>query len=400
MAIDFQEVSARIQALGDMAVQRQREIKALRSLAFDLLEKHASSTDFLIERIQRITRLYDPNLRCAAPAGELNRPIEPLNSRVPLPEMPAQVTLLAADGSQINPNRHEQVNYCLINVGAIQVRLSEPDPPLVRIKSELLFDEALYTEGGILTEAQVALMRDLREREWLAEIASQAEPPVITFTDGPMELWGSTDAQTRTAFEKSLDEYRKVLRNLSQIGATTAGYVDKPSANLVTRLLEIASCAEQDLRLIRDRHPLNRVSDRHIFQTLLQPGERSAVFSIQSSNSGQYLDDLAIHFFYINVGRAGRPWLARVEIPAWVAKDPSALESLHAVLFQQCQILGSRPFPYLIHRAHEAAVVSLEEKTQVTQMIIAEMYRRGVEVDDPSSKQYAKDLPLRTRYER
>ena len=74
-----------------------------------------------------------------------------------------------------------------------------------------------------------------------------------------------------------------------------------------------------------------------------------------------------------------------------MAKDDQRLDSLQAVLREQCQILGSRPFPYLIHRAHEAAVVALEEKEQVEQMIVNELYRRGVEVEEESSKQFAKD---------
>ena len=65
-----------------------------------------------------------------------------------------------------------------------------------------------------------------------------------------------------------------------------------------------------------------------------------------------------------------------------MAGDRQRLDDLQAVLFQQCQILGSRPYPYLIHRAHEAAVVSLEEKEQIQQMIVRELFSRGVELDD------------------
>jgi hypothetical protein len=105
-----------------------------------------------------------------------------------------------------------------------------------------------------------------------------------------------------------------------------------------------------------------------------------------------------LHFFYLNVGRPGRPWLARVEIPAWVAEDDLMLDTLHATLVQQCQVMGSRPYPYLLHRAHETAVVSLAERDQITQMIVMELRRRGVQVGEESYKQSAKDLSGRTRY--
>jgi hypothetical protein len=285
-------------------------------------------------------------------------------------------------------------------VGAIQVRIGTPDPPQITVSSQLFYDEQLYTLSGTLSEAQVALMRDLSERKWLADLVRNAPAPVITFTDGPMELWGAKDTQDSQDFQRSLQEYQQVLTDLQEMGVTTAGYVDKPAANLMVRLLEVASLSEEQLPQVKRLYPLRGVLDRQLFQRLLAPGERSAVFAIQSRSGEHYLGGLALHFFYLNVGRTGRPWLARVEIPAWVAADSRRLDDLQAVLVQQCRVLGSRPFPYLIHRAHEAAVVSLEEKEQVEQMIANELSRRGVEMDEESNKQFAKDQAGRTRYER
>jgi hypothetical protein len=178
---------------------------------------------------------------------------------------------------------------------------------------------------------------------------------------------------------------------------TTAGYVDKPSANLVVRLLEIVETPLADLPQIKDCHPLRGVSDLYIYRDLLAPGERSAIFAMQSQSVKNYTGPLGLHFFYLNVGREGHPWLARVEIPAWVADNPEMLDHLQAVLVHQCQLMGSRPYPYLLHRAHETAVVTQEEKAQVTQMIALELRRRGVEVGEQSYKQSAKGLGKRTR---
>ena len=74
------------------------------------------------------------------------------------------------------------------------------------------------------------------------------------------------------------------------------------------------------------------------------------------------------------------------------------LDNLHAVLVEQCRIMGQWSYPYLLHRAHETAVVSFQEKEQVTLMITQEPRRRGVEVGELSDKQAAKDLQGRTRY--
>jgi hypothetical protein len=192
--------------------------------------------------------------------------------------------------------------------------------------------------------------------------------------------------------------YLDVLRSLNQLGVITGGYVDKPGADLVVRLLEVVSLSEAELPNVKESRPLQGVSEEDLFSGILGSGERSAVFKIQSQSARNYPGDLALHFFYLNVGLPEHPHLARVEVPKWVADDPSKLNSLHATLVEQCRIIGSRPYPYLLHRAHEVAVVSLEEKDQVTQMILLELRRRGAPVGDKSNKQFSKELSGRTRY--
>jgi hypothetical protein len=226
-----------------------------------------------------------------------------------------------------------------------------------------------------------------------------ADAPVITFTDGQMELWGSVDSTgDTTQFARQLEEYLNALRRMCTAGAVSAGYVDKPYANLVVRLLELMAVAETELPDIKRQFPLRGATDLHLFSNLLDPGERSAVFSLHSFSARQYRDELALHFFYLNVGRAGHPALARVEIPLWVAADPDKLNNLHAVLVAQCRMLGPRPYPYLLHRAHETAVVSFAERDQVTQMIVQELHRQGVEVGEQSQKQGLKEVQRRTGY--
>jgi hypothetical protein len=406
MTLDYQQVREQIKKLGESAPQRAKHLRELRELALELLKNNAHDLEALRDKVQRIARNYDPNLRCARPAWGPGGVAEPLDGHFSPPSPPEKATVLAADGSQIAPDRHAAVNYGLINVGAIQMHLESPQAPTTTVHSQLFYDEQLYTEAGVIeetggmTDARLALMRDLNERKRLAEIAEQVAAPVISFTDGPMELWGAKDLESAAQFQQSLAEYIGVLKRLCRLKVATAGYVDKPAANLVVRLLEIASLPEDQSEEVKKYNPLRGVMDLELFRRLLEPGERSALFAIQSRSAGQYRDELALHFFYLNVGRPGHPWTARVEIPAWVAGDREMLDNLHSVLVQQCRIMGSRPYPYLLHRAHEAAVVSQEEKEQITQMIALELRSRGVEVGEVSYKQSAKDLQGRTSYKR
>jgi hypothetical protein len=236
----------------------------------------------------------------------------------------------------------------------------------------------------------------------LADLVEHSTPPVITFTDGPMELWSSRSGSEEelTAFREGLAEYLVVLERLQNLGVITAGYVDKPGAALVVRLLEVMQTPQALLGDIKRQRPFQGIRDIDLYWDLLKPGERSAVFALQAQSVRDYNGALALHFFYLNVGRAEEPWLARVEIPAWVAADRPSLDCLHSVLVEQCSIMGVRPYPYLLHRAHETAVVSLAEQEQVSQMIVAELLRREIGVEGRSYKQVAKDLRGRSRYRR
>lgn len=394
MALDFQQVREQVQQLGEQAPQHEQRLAELRQQARDLLDSHAEDLEALIQKVSLVVSSYDPSLRCALPVAE------PLTTHRSLPELTQSLTILAADGSQIAPDRHAEVEYCLINVGAVQMRSGTADPAVTRVVSRLFYAEDLETPAGVITDATLALRRDLYERGLLAELASHAEPPVVTFTDGPMELWGAYNREGEEAseFQKSLNDYKNVLTGLNELQVITAGYIDKPSANLVVRLLEVILIPEDRLPEIRKLRPLHGVRDLSLFRELLEPGERSAIFALQSQMAKSYPGPLALHFFYLNVGRPGHPALARVEIPAWVAQDNQMLDTLQAALVQQCRVMGNRPYPYLLHRAHETAVVTLDERDQVTQMIVMELRRRGVPVGEASNKQSAKDLSGRTRY--
>jgi hypothetical protein len=140
------------------------------------------------------------------------------------------------------------------------------------------------------------------------------------------------------------------------------------------------------------------MTDAVLFKQLLQPGERSAVFAIQSRSVQKFTGDIALHFFYLNTGCPDHPQLARVEMPACVAQDAEKVVLLQTALLDQCRIMGSLPYPYLLHRAHEIAVVHPAEKQAVLSLLSAAFLDQKLELEHASAKQAAKDLKSRTRY--
>lgn len=394
MPVDFRQVREQVSQMGGSARQRQQQLLSLREQANQLLTDHASNLDSLRQSVQDAVRLHDPSLRCAMPVSEVLDTHQP----APSPTFDRPLTLLAVDGSQIFSDRHNDAQYGLVNVGAVQMLHSGSQPPETDVQSKLYYDERLHN----LSDAALSLKRDLGERQKMAELAAKAQPPVMAFTDGPLELWGSRSEGPEAAsqYQQSLTDYLQELRKLHKLKAVAAGYVDRPGAALVVRLLEVKKALPEDLKDLRNHRPFRGVSDTDLYEQRLGPGERSAVFALQAQEIRRYEGPLALHFFYLNVGTGlgEHASLARVEIPAWVTEDPAQLEMLHAVLVSQCRIMGGRHYPYLLHRAHEVAVVTHREQQEVTEMIVGELLRQGIPVRGRSQKQAAKDLPGRARH--
>jgi hypothetical protein len=398
--------------MGQQVNQRRSEHQTRLERARALLAQYAQSGADLRSRAERAAE-KNPTLRCALPCEVDEKRLDASIAALPVAD---RYALLAADGSQIAPDRHAPVQFAAVNVGAIRMLPGQGQTPQEVTRSDLHFFTEQFFEGGLWTEDLVALMRDLAERDQLARLAAQETIPVVALTDGPLEMY--RDPHESAEFRARRDDYRKVLARLAELQVAAAGYVDKPRSDLVVRLLELVELGDDQLHQAGKAHPLAGVLDQALFRELLAPGERSVVFSIQSGFASLFSGDFALHFFYLNVGRSesgyaepahleagggklrerGHPWIARVEIPRWVAQNAVLINLLHEALLVQCRQLGARPYPYILHRSHEIALVSFDEKEQLETMIIHELRRQGVEVEEESYKQAAKDSGPRRRY--
>ena len=388
MPVNYQQALQQIREMGKQAIQIEEQAQRLRDESWRLFQQYACELDTLQLLVDTASAEY-PHLRCALPFQEcLNQAISP-----PQPE--PRYTLLAADGSQINPDRHTSVEFGAINVGAIRMRPGQGHPPEEVVRSRLLFHDQLFTSAGaFLTDDIVALMRDIAERQELIELArheSLSESgPIVTLTDGTLEPY--REAKGLPELEKLFEAYLNILHDLARLQVATAGYVDKPKSHLVINLLELVVLQKQNrLNYAGKDHPFLFIDDAFLFERILAPGERSGVMAIRSPSGQSFTGELSLHFFYLNVGRPNHPYLSRVEIPRWVADSPRLLNLLHATLLSQSHLMGVRAYPYILHRAHEIAMVGFEEREQLENMIVAELRRQGVPVGERSYKQGAKD---------
>lgn len=393
MPINYLSLKSQIADMGEKSVERSHDLKEKLERCRSLLLDNAGECKLLQRLVEEAVR-RDSGTRCAKPADEN------LYIHLPAPVGRGSCTLLAVDGSQMTPNPHEEVLFGLINIGVFRMPLGNHTLPSEQSFSDLLYDDALYSSAGMVSEELIDLMRDVREREILAGLVKKEYQesgngqPVITLTDGPLELYH--EPRTDKQFEKHFQDYLAAFDELALHGAVTAGYVDRPRADLVVRLLELVAQPE-GVDQAQTPRPFAGVTDLQLFEPILAPGERSAVFELQSSAAKTFTGRKALHFFYLNVGREKQPALARVEIPAWVAQDLQSLNLLHTVLVEMARATGARPYPYPLIRAHEIAVVRMDDRDQVTRLVEQELSRRGFGPMSKSNKQIGKDHSPRTR---
>ena len=385
MPVNLVEIQKSLSSFADQAKDHlEQEAIYLRELKKVL----AASAGQLDAVRMLVGREADTNarLRCAVPTDEA------LDRAVSVGQLPERVALLAADGSQINPSRHARVPFCVINIGAVEMRRGSGQMPRVYQESQLLdYDRTTLPDTGLITEGSVALKRDLAERQKLAEWSAELPQPAIAMVDGPLELY--RDVQQATEFERIAGQFQAVLEQFKRNNVFLLGYVDKPGSDLLVSLLEVIGRDQGSAATDFPKTRPVRVVDTALFKDILTtPGDRSALFSVSSPTSGKFGNDQQVHFFFMNVGSENFQHLARVEVPAWVAEDKANIALIQAALWDQTRIMGTKPYPYLLHRSHEVAVVSLDEHRRVEEMIVSEFLRYHIPVGSPSQKQAVKDL--------
>lgn len=388
VSVDYRKLIPKIQQLADQIEQASDGHRRRVEGALQVLERFATEADFLTQRVEQAIAQEGRTLRCAKPLNTVQ------NAAFSSPDLQDKINLAASDGSQILPDRHAESFFGMINIGGITLPQNSPALPVEETQSEFW-----YSVSEAFNEALFNFRRDVLERKFLLEISLTLPPPVLALTDGPLELWMEYRAsdEERQELHRLLQSYCDTLETFRQRSILVSGYVDRPESAYLVRLLELATATEQDWRELRRFRPFKGVLDAELFATLLRPGQRSAIFRLQSPLLEHLPAESEVCFFYLRVGKESEQSMARVEIPFWVAKDPSLVEQLHGELVSQCRQSGSYAYPYLLHRAHEVAVVRAEDRVTIERALLIELQRRGRPPLHLSHKQALKNLPLRKK---
>jgi hypothetical protein len=376
--LELSKLTGQVRAMGRQLATREREYADLVEQARQWLAQYADQGEPLRH-----------------PAREFHAAIptdEPLDAEFPLPAIPERFTFIATDGTEVQPDSHEIAYYYLINVGCLVYRHGSDQTPEAYSQPTIGYTEDdIYDRGQLVSGNLLDVKRDLAEIAALSSLCAAEPSDVATVgvIDGTLIMWTLADVSPDYQREKA-QVYIQQLDQIRESGAVVAAFISRPQRSEVTRLLYLASEGGDVERARNSDHQMKHLPDYAVFETL-SPGARSALFVSPSPiNHTYYAPAHTIHFFYLNLASEGStPAIARVEVPAWVAKDADRLALVHGAIVAQARITGD--YPYALVRADELAFISGPERKALEDMVIASLVRAGVRTA-LSPKKYYKTL--------
>ncbi len=372
MALELNKLTKDVEALGQNLAERLAVLAEQLPVAQAALHSIGVADEALRRKVE-LARQY--RWAGAIPTSEA------VDEAFALPPVLARYNVIAADGSQVYPDRHGVALYYLINIGSIVFRCGLSLAPSTSSQPKVFYqDEDLYEdEGGQKPKVKIDAQRDRAELAELARLAGAeaAHAPTVALLDNGLLLYLSLQVEDQALIRELLNRYIDELDRLEASGAAVAGVVDRPRAASVVRLLHLNSLPLEQItdEALRRLGAWERLMDGALFE-FLQPGERSALFVHASPANEIYYAPRGhtLYFFYVNAGRPGKPALLRVEVPEWVARDRERLNWVHLALVEQS--LVSDGFPYVLMRAHELAVVTMSERRSFDEMVVGALIKQ------------------------
>ncbi len=263
--------------------------------------------------------------------------------------------VLAVDGSQIYPDRHQGIACYLINVGAIQLRYGTTNEnPIVFETEPYLFlshDDKEELDGSADVVNCLREEYELRaglERGLLLKQAMNGDPYAVLF-DGSLIFW-HLESKDEAVQERFLSSYLTLLHQFYQADIPMASYISWPKSKELVNLIRVALC-NFELEGCTEHKAVDHIVDAQVAQFFLNEGERTTIFQNHSAITSRYPDHLKPHFFYLHVGQE----IVRVEIPAWVAQQPDRVRMIGEIILDQA--VKGRGYPVCLAEAHEQAVI-------------------------------------------
>lgn len=272
-----------------------------------------------------------------------------LDESVAIEKQSDDYRVIAVDGSQIYPDKHQGTNCFLINMGLVDI--SYGNGAKVVLKNEpYVFAQNTFEDEIALSTELVNCHRQEYELNQIVEYGRQVgkQDNILFLFDGSLIFWhlDSKDIQLKELF---LKKYLDALQHTAQLALPIAGYISLPKAKELVNIIKVA--LEYGIIENSDGASCEHIVDAMLAHYFLQPFTRSGIFKNNTTISKQYPDAVRPYFFYLHVGHE----IARVEIPAWIAADQALTNKMAAMMIDQSQ--KGQGYPIALAEAHEQAVV-------------------------------------------
>ncbi|MGI8927426.1 MAG: DNA double-strand break repair nuclease NurA [Tepidiformaceae bacterium] len=298
------------------------------------------------------------------------------------------VTVVAADGSSIEPDRFAAVQCYVLNTGFVALPYGLAGTPILDSLPHIGptqpppgGDDHGEDELGPAGWG-VNLRRDVAELDQAARLAQERAPdgPVVLLLDGTLFPWDLDSPRVAKATRDDLKERTQDALDLVYAlgeGVSIGAYISgSRSGDVTTSLRALSNVGGIDWPS----------ADGHLFARLLGDGERTALFRARSERVSRveklFSPRHEVCFFYIRIGDD----VARVEVPHW-ATAASRVERLHATIIDQCARCGG--YPRALQEAHEQAVISMGDRLQFSRLLESEAARHALR-SGVNSKQMSK----------
>jgi hypothetical protein len=261
---------------------------------------------------------------------------------------------LSVDGSQIYPDRHNVLSCFLINTGSVVLPYNIEHKKVQLFSDPRVFagvdeDQQSFTTDGVNCKRQELELQAGLDLAKQIKADYDSIIPLLLLFDGSLIFWhlSSKEIEVRDYY---LNAYLALLDELYHEKIPVCWYISMPKSKELMSLVRLYLCNfDTDKKELYA--PVDAVIDSGIMYSVLEPLQRSIVFSNHSSISTYYPAHLRPFFFYLHTGNE----IGRVEIPAWVANDAQMVDMVAQVVIDQCIKGGG--YPVALAEAHEQAVV-------------------------------------------
>jgi hypothetical protein len=258
--------------------------------------------------------------------------------------------------------------------------------PEVYYKSEDIY---VSKQWGIPPQEWMGYKRTVAETQILAEMAcrwvnppgAHFNTPNLAMTDGSLIYWFLENLPLE-ARETILVPVLTAWEQLRETQIPIMGYISAPRSIEAINFLRLEACTYDCPNCVvtcsnleEDKAPCQIIiplRDATLWEHLLKPGQRSALWRSSSRILDLYDDVQKIYFCYVNVGTE----IARVEVPAWVAQDSVLFDRALSIML--AQVYKGFGYPVALAEAHNQAVIRGGDRARFFALLEQQMINAGL----------------------